>query len=1295
MYICKKFSFLMRRLILIVSLIGLFCSSKTLYAASPLDNITITPAQSICNDGGKSFVDLSSLLENIPLNCQISWERNGIPLTSNIVRPAATSTYTVIFKLGNDVRAENVTVTVIDKPTVSCIRSMTVCQDSIVTLQSTGSTNAPKITWYNVEEVDLYADGHRAKINKASTFVVMGSNDACKSDPARDTLNVKMVAKTSFKMEPNPITNKEICKGDAVDLMTLRGTDNISPAASTILRQEVEWELNGQAVANPNNVNPDTTTNYTALYTIALRYNPGNLCGLQEDSIVRVARTVPVKVKNCVPTITASSKERCESAPFSLYINKNGLTFTKDSVKNFPADVTFVSENSSRIVYAASVNTAGTTTYTPIVNYTQGGMLFSENLSIDIKAKPCAPTVTFSPDTACEGKPFKITINATNSSGNNIIKSINNPIASESSEQTPFASAVATVSKNVDNTIWTMEVKPGSTTTYSFDVEYYIGASINTAVKSFSITPQCTICSPTPTSLFPDSICRGYEDTVFINTRGNDITDANVTWSNNCGAAAPIYDSKVGDRIYYKITPTQNCTYTATLNYNVGATPKTEQVNFPIKTKNCDPELALDTCPPGEDCTFNPSQIGKGDDGSTSGGIKGDAEYTLCEGQNVIFYVNRVKGSNIVQNVTWLPSISCDGLCDGTEDKWKYKTVPTSIGTHSYTASINYLDENSNSQTSSLTYTINVKECPPTIAPNPDIWNSDSTICKGNDFKFYIPKKYKNSTVVSVTPSEPMVDSVGTDHYIYTVIPSLINNNEYSFSIVYNNTISNNTSSQNYTVYTKGCAPSIAQSAITCEGDSSTVRLNKNGIITDASKTTWNGLLFTPRLVNDYKTYATFKVRTTDGRQTASATVEHLDGSRTASVDVDIVGKTCAPSFTVTKNKPCPKEVVTIKVSGGNYNIDRVEWSGEGRTPSISVSSKEYKDTVTDDFNYYAKIYYSYGAEQRSVNDTVQLAMQRIRRIWTIEDTTVCRGDSISLNSLIYPGIQATLVSETVAPYFLDSFNAIARVASCVDPNKFEILDDEFVKIYIDTAIWVTAMQDTVICNGDTIQLKANGVGTFKWYDAKSGNEGNPDYTEPSPFLLPRTTRSYVVTDNNACGSIYDTTTVEVKNIPDKPRAIYGNRTPLFKNYYLYSVRHNQDVDSVSWEYPSDWTVESVGADSILFRIGRSSGSVKVHLYNMCGSIVDNDNIIVQKAFTITPYPNPTSGIVNLQAKNCLIRRISVHNFSGTQMLPEKVFEYGQSAASVNLSHLNPGMYTVIAWIEEQDTPLLYKVFKR
>jgi hypothetical protein len=1260
-----------------------------------LDNITITPPQSICNDGGKSFVDLSNLLENIPLDCQISWKRNGIPLTSNIARPSVTSTYTVIFKLGNDVRTEDVTIIVVDKPTVNCTHSMTVCQDSTVTLLSTGSTNVSKITWYNVEEVDLYKDGHRTKISKSSTFVIMGSNDVCKLDPARDTLNIKMVAKTNFKMEPNPITNKEICKGDAVDLMTLRGIDNIFPATSTILRQDVEWELNGQVVANPNNVNPDTTTNYTALYTIALRYNSGNICGLQEDSIVRVARTVPIKVKNCVPTITASSKERCEGAPFSLYINKNGLTFTKDSVKNLPADVAFVSENSSRIEYTASVNVAGTVTYTPSVNYTQGGMLFSENLSIDIKAKPCAPTVTFSPDTACEGKPFKITINATNSSGNNIIKSIDNPIASTPDEQLPFASAVAVVSKNVENTIWTIEVKPGSTTIYSFDVKYYIGASVNTTTKSFSVTPQCTICNPTPTSLFPDSICCGYEDSVFINTRGNDITDANVTWSNDCGAVMPAYDCKVGDRIYYKITPTQNCTYTATLNYNVGATFKTEQVSFPIKIKNCDPELVLDTCPSGEDCTFNPSQIGKGDDGSTSGGIKGNAEYTLCKGQDVIFYVNRVKGSNIVQNVTWSPNILCDGLCDKTEDKWKYKIVPSSIGTHPYTASIDYLDENLNLQTNSLTYTVNVKECPPTITPNPDIWNSDSTICKGNDFKFYIPKKYRNSTVVNVTPSEPMVDSVGTDHYIYTVIPSLLNNNEYSFSITYNNTIGNNTSTQNYTVYTKSCAPSITQNAITCEGDSSTVRLNKNGIITDASKTTWNGLLFTPRLVDDYKTYATFKVRTIDGTQTASATVEHLDGSHTASVDADIIGKTCAPSLTVTKNKPCPKEVVTIKVTGGNYNIDRVEWSREGRMPSISVSSKEYKDTVTDDFNYYATIYYSYGAEQRSVNDTIQLAMQRIRRIWTIEDTTICRGDSISLSSLIYPGIRATLVSETVAPYFLDSFNAIARVASCVDPNKFEILDDEFVKIYIDTAIWVTAMQDTVICNGNTIQLKANGVGTFKWYDAKSGSESNPDYAEPSPLLLPRVTRSYVVTDKNACGSIYDTTTVEVKNIPDKPQAIYGNRTPLFKNYYLYSVRHNQDVDSVSWEYPSDWTVESVGADSILFRIGRSSGSVKVHLHNMCGSTADNDNIIVQKAFTITPYPNPTSGVVNLQAKNCLIKRIAVHNLSGTQMLPEKVFKYGQSAASVNLSQLNSGMYTVIIWIEEQDTPLLYKVFKR
>lgn len=95
----------------------------------------------------------------------------------------------------------------------------------------------------------------------------------------------------------------------------------------------------------------------------------------------------------------------------------------------------------------------------------------------------------------------------------------------------------------------------------------------------------------------------------------------------------------------------------------------------------------------------------------------------------------------------------------------------------------------------------------------------------------------------------------------------------------------------------------------------------------------------------------------------------------------------------------------------------------------------------------------------------------------------------------------------------------VKNSVGCVDTVRKSI--DILTRPLIDLAF-----KDTLICNGDTMQLRASGNGNFSW--SPTNNMINP--TTPDPLVHPSTTTSYVVTLNDQGCIGTDTVKVRVVN---------------------------------------------------------------------------------------------------------------------------------------------------------------------
>jgi gliding motility-associated-like protein len=285
--------------------------------------------------------------------------------------PNTTTTYTVIYDLGNGCTA-SATTTITVNPITLSVNGTTICSGVSTTLTATPSVTGGTYLWspggQTTQTISVSPNS-----NVVYTCVYTLNGQTVNSNPASITVLPKPVIS---------VNSPTICSSQSA---TLSVTAN--PSGGSYL-----WQPGGQTTSSLS-VNPTSTSNYTVIYTL-------NGCSDTATSIVTV---------NPIPTVSVNNQTICsgQSATLTASPSISGGTFLWSS-----------SQNTTTITVSPSTTTSYGITYT--LNGCQ-----SSPVSSTVTVSP-KPTISFSADKLSGCAPLVVNFSNNNTNQNSCLWNMGN-----------------------------------------------------------------------------------------------------------------------------------------------------------------------------------------------------------------------------------------------------------------------------------------------------------------------------------------------------------------------------------------------------------------------------------------------------------------------------------------------------------------------------------------------------------------------------------------------------------------------------------------------------------------------------------------------------------------------------------------------------------------------------------------------------------------------------------------------------------------------------------------------------
>lgn len=211
----------------------------------------------------------------------------------------------------------------------------------------------------------------------------------------------------------------------------------------------------------------------------------------------------------------------------------------------------------------------------------------------------------------------------------------------------------------------------------------------------------------------------------------------------------------------------------------------------------------------------------------------------------------------------------------------------------------------------------------------------------------------------------------------------------------------------------------------------------------------------------------------------------------------------------------CDGDTVMLQTQSAGVTY---EWSPSGPLITSDTITNPMAVINNNDRQFILKITDSQGCE---AEDTVVVAVDTSLKVFASPDTLICRGGSVNLNVNSTNGI---LYNWTSLPGTNISNPASTNpIASNIDTTTLFVAYSENARGCPETdtieveVFEVFTLEDTLICNGDTIRLETSNGVSFAW----TPNDGSlSDNGIASPFAFPTTTTAYSVVATSAEGCI-------------------------------------------------------------------------------------------------------------------------------------------------------------------------------
>ena len=191
----------------------------------------------------------------------------------------------------------------------------------------------------------------------------------------------------------------------------------------------------------------------------------------------------------------------------------------------------------------------------------------------------------------------------------------------------------------------------------------------------------------------------------------------------------------------------------------------------------------------------------------------------------------------------------------------------------------------------------------------------------------------------------------------------------------------------------------------------------------------------------------------------------------------------------------------------------------------------------------------------------------------------------------------------------------------------------------------VTILGDLTFCDGDSVKLKAVGLGSYKWT-----NNDITDVTTIKKSGIYNVTVSYDI-----CSSISDNITVKVNENP-LVRLNHKDTTIIIGSEFILKASGAKEFE---WNDKTNKDFISIKDGGIYSVIGKnefgctSTASIKVDVREKGAGLANLNNI------KVITYPNPTSDVLNITIEEFKNKSISIIDLKGNLL-------FNQSLNSIN-----------------------------
>lgn len=360
---------------------------------------------------------------------------------------------------------------------------------------------------------------------------------------------------------------------------------------------------------------------------------------------------------------------------------------------------------------------------------------------------------------------------------------------------------------------------------------------------------------------------------------------------------------------------------------------------------------------------------------------------------------------------------------------------------------------------------------------------------------------------------------------------------------------------------------------------------------------------------------------------TYTLTATNTCGDNMATVNIVVNEAPTAVAATANPNPVC--EGTALNLSGSANGATSYAWSGPN-----SFTSSQLNETINNFLSGNAGTYTlsatnSCGTTTGTV--AVTLATSPIAVTANANLTNICSNSLLNLSGSatgataygwIGPnGFTSTQQNPSISNISLaDSGTYTFTATNTCGSTTANVTVD------VDTTIenvQINATPDDTICSGGTINLFANGtnVNTWSWTGPNNftSNQQNPTIGTATSV----NTGNYIVTAQNACGSISDTLFVLVNTVPVTPGTINGLATTCGSDTTTYTVTGIINATSYNWTISGGGNIlTGQGTPSIELLWGGAAGTytISVTAGNNCGN---------STAATITVEVLPPAPIMN------------------------------------------------------------------